>query len=161
MKKNTGLTLIELIIYVTILLTLLAVTTKIFSSLIDSQLETSQTSSVEQDSRYIFARLSSDISRATSITTPSLLGQTSGTLTLVINGLNSTYSLNGNNLELSDNYGLYQLNSFGSTVSNLSFQRLGNASGKPSIKVTFTLSSTAKRNSQSEVKTYSTTIGTR
>lgn len=163
MKPTTksGLTLVELTIYVAILLTLLAITTKIFGSLIDSQLETAATSSIEQDSRYIFAKLTSDISRANSITTPSLLGQVSGTLTLVIGGLNSTYTLNGNNLQLSDNYGTYQLNSFGSTVSNLSFQRLGNSAGKPSVKITFTLTSTTKRKSGAEVKTYATTIGTR
>jgi type II secretory pathway component PulJ len=158
---NKGFTIIELVIYTTILLILLLLTSRVFTSLIESQVETTATSATEEDSRYILAKLSSDISRADSVTTPATNGTTGNTLTLVINGLNSTYSLNGTTLQLSDNIGINQLNSFGTTVSNLTFQRLGNSGGKPTIQIAFTLTSTTKRTQGFEVKNYSTTIGTR
>lgn len=161
-KNSKGFTLVELLIYIGLLGIMLVVLTQVFTSALDVQTETEAASFVDLDSRFIINRLTYDIHRAQSITTPAALGATNSTLQLVIGGTNSTYALNGGNLEITDSVGTDRLNSVGSTISAFTVKRLGNTNGKNSLQISFTITSTTVKNGgQPETKNISTTIGIR
>ena len=139
----------------------LLVLTQVFLSSLDSQVESQITSTLEQDTRFVFARLAYDLENSDSITTPAAIGQTTSSLTLVKSGQSITYSLENNNLVLTDSEGSYALNSYATTPTALTFTRLGNFGGKNDIQVSFTLQSQTAKGLTFETKTFTTTLGTR
>jgi len=161
MKHKSGFTIVELIIYCGILVAFLYVTTSIFTSVIDMQLESETASAVVVDGRYILNRFTYDIGRASSIVQPAALGAQSSNLVLHIGASDYTYALTGGNLMLSSPSGDGALNGYGTNVSNVTFRRYGNVDGKHSVRLTFTLTSTTQRSSGPEVRNYETTIGLR
>lgn len=160
-KRNRGFTLVELMIYSSILIIFLYVMTSIFTQLIDVQLESETTSALTQDSRFILNRLSYDIARATSVVQPAGLGQQTTNLILQIGATTYTYALQNGNLVLTDPIETAAVNSYGTMVSNTTFTRYGNVNGKPSVRLTFTLTSTTQRTSGAETRDYEATYGTR
>lgn len=160
-NSSRGFTIVEMLLYMGLLSIFLMVLTDLFVNILDVKSEAEATSSVEQDSRYILARLSYEINQATSISQPASIGGSGGTLVMLVGGNTFTYTINGTNLQLSNNLGTNNLNSSGSTVSNLSFQRIGNSGGKDTIKVSYTLNSTTERVGGNEIRTFTTTIGRR
>jgi hypothetical protein len=162
MKKNTqGFTIVELLIYCGILTVFLYVMTSIFTSVLDMQLETETTNAATADSRYILARFGYDIGHANAIVTPASLGEEAPTLTLSTGGSEYTYALSDGNLMLTSPIGSGTLNSYGTTVSNVTFRRYGNVDGKHSVRITFTLTTTTSRIQGPEVRSFETTIGLR
>ena len=159
MKK--GYTLIELLIFMAMFSVLLLVFTQIFSLIVDVRLESESTSSVAQDSNYLLNRFKYDISRANSINLPNSVGATDTSLNIVIDGVDHVYALNGGNLLLTVNGTPYQLNSSGTTVSNLTFKRIGNDDGKDTVQLGYTVTSVIQEASGSETKSYQTTVGLR
>jgi prepilin-type N-terminal cleavage/methylation domain-containing protein len=159
--NSKGFTLIELSIYMGILAILLLVLTNFFMSALDLQLGSQATSAVEQDSRFILNRLSYDITNADSLTTPANPGNQTNSLTIVKNGTNYTYALNETNLTLTDGSGTNALNSPGSLISNLTFQRIGYTGGKPTVQIKFTITSLAKNKTGQESENFQTTISLR
>jgi prepilin-type N-terminal cleavage/methylation domain-containing protein len=160
-KYNKGFTLIELLIYMGIFSILLVVLTQIFISSLNTQLESEAVSSVEQDSRFILARMSYDIQRASQVSLPAALGEQGNTLKLLISGTNYTYDVNSGNLQLDIGGTANKLNSFDTNISNLTFQRLGNIGGTNSIKIGFTVTSKVQRSSGPEIKNVQTVLGLR
>ena len=164
-----GFTLVELLVFMGIFSILIVVLTQIFLSALNVQLETQATSSVQQDGRYILARLAYDINRAKNITEPATPGTSSHQLQLTIGGSNYKYAAIGNLLRLTvDTDTPVQLNSFQTTISNISdlnFKRVGagstNGTTKDSIQINFTLTSSSKSQSGAEVKTFQTAAGLR
>lgn len=140
----------ELVVYIALFTIFMYITTGIFTSILSVQVESDTTSIVLQDSRFITERLTYDLHRADSITTPSALGEQSAVLQLVIGGENYIYSLNSLNLELTNDSGTSQLNSNESLLTALTFRRIGNSGGKHSIIIDFTLESLVARNSGPE-----------
>jgi type II secretory pathway pseudopilin PulG len=161
LKSNKGFTITELLIYMGIFSILLVVLTEIFVTILKVQLESEATSSVEQDSRFILTRLMYDIQRANTVNLPASLGDQGSVLRFIIGGVTYTYTINNDNLELTMNANANKLNSFDTTISNLTFQRLGNPGGINSINVGFTVTSKAKRASGPEIKNVQTVIGLR
>ncbi len=159
--EKKGFTLIELLLFMGIITVLLLVLTQIFISVLDIQKESSATSSVQQDGTLILNRLMYDITRADSITIPSSLGQQTSSLQFVVGGINHTYAINNGNLLLTDNIDANQLNGFDTIVSDISFLRLGNANGKNTIRVGFTVTSKVAQAKGAEVRSFQTTIGLR
>ncbi|MBI2031304.1 MAG: hypothetical protein HYT08_01685 [Candidatus Levybacteria bacterium] len=159
--KQKGSSFIEIILYMAIFSMLLVILLQMFTSIIDIQLESQTRSSVLQDERFILQRLTFDIRRAQSINIPAAPGEQGSTLQLVIDGINYTYSLDGNDLTLNNNLGTDSINSSETAVSSINFTRLGEASGKNSLQALFTLTSNAKRRSGPEQEVFSATIGTR
>lgn len=155
-----GFTLVELIIYMGMMMIILVVLTQIFTSLLDLRLESEASSGVEQDGRFILSRMIYDIHRATSITTPATLGQSTNTLSLVIGGTTYTYALQGSNLTLATSSAQI-VNSFDNNISNLTFRRLGNDTGKHTVQVTYTVTSKTQRAAGPETKTVRTSVGLR
>lgn len=163
MKRNQskrGLTIVELIIYMGILSILLVTLTDIFSSIVNVRIESEASSAVEQDGDFILSRFMYDISRAQSITSPSL-GSTANTLQIVVGGVTYTYSLSSSNLQIVNNNGTDVLNSLNSSVSNLTFTQLGKSGGKNSIQINYTVNSKAIQHTGVATKSYQTAIGLR
>jgi len=156
-----GFTIVELVIYAGILTMFLAVLTGIFSEVLDMQLESETESSVVQDSRYILSRFSYDIERASAIVTPAALGDQTQILVLTIGGVNNTYALTNGNLVFTDATGSGSMNSYGTTVSNISFLRYGNVGGKNGVRIAFTLTTTTQRTMGAQTRSYQATIGLR
>lgn len=162
-RSQKGISVIELILYMSILAVLLTVLTNIFISALDVQLESQATSSVEQDGNYILARLNYDIHRAQSITIPGENGEEANNFQIVIDGVNHDYSIDvNNNLILTDDLGANILNNYGTGVSNFSVIRLGNAGGvENTLKVNFRLTSKIRRASGFEIKDFQTNLSLR
>lgn len=160
-RAQAGVTIVEMLLYMGLLSILLVILTDMFVTILQVKLESQATSAVEQDGRYILARLSYDIKRATAISNPAALGATSDTLTMAINAVTHTYAVSGGTLTLTNNLGAAALQSSESTVSSISFQRLGNSGGKDTIAITVTLVSKAIRNSGAETRTFQTTVSRR
>lgn len=145
MKRHDGFTLLELLLYIGLTSILIAILSQVFLATLSVRLESQNTTSVQQDGRYILARMTYDIHRATSVTIPAL-GQTSSGMSLVIheNGVDRTYfyTLDGSNLTLTVGTASAQLNSAGSRISSLAITRLGNSASISSAKDTLTISMT-------------------
>lgn len=162
MKKiQVGFTLTELLVYMAVLSVLLVVLTDIFVTVIENRLEYESQSSIASDGRFILTRLMYDIGRADTITTPASLGEETPALQMTASGINYTYTVNGDNLEATDNTGAYQLNSVESTISNVRFKRLGNVSGKHMIQISFSVTSKTRRKFGLETSNFQTTVGLR
>ncbi len=159
MKK--GFTIVELIIYMGLLSGFLLILTTMFLALLETQLDSEATSSVERDGRFIFTRLSYDVARAQGITSPAIAGGQSNSLTLVISGVPYTYSIISGNLVLTNDLGSNRLNSVETQISNLSVERLGNTNGKHTVRVRTTITSITQRVSGSEARVLESTFGLR
>lgn len=160
-RYRAGFTIVELLIYMAIMSILLVVLSNIFTSIIDVRLESESVSAVEQDGMYILSRFTYDIPRAQSITTPASLGASTNSLSIVVDGTAYTYAVNNNNLELTTSSGTDVLNSINTTISGLSFLRLGNSGGNNTIRITYTVTSVTLQNGNPETKQFQTTVGLR
>lgn len=157
-----GFTIAELAVYMGIFAVLAIVLTEIFVSTIGVQLESEANSSVQQDNRYLLSRLRYDISRATSVSIPASLGTSGSTLQLLISGVNYSYSLSGNNLQLNAGGTIDQLNNWNTKITNLNFTRLGNPGGREdTITINLTLSSLVQKRTTSESASFKTTVALR
>jgi hypothetical protein len=131
-----------------------------FASILEVQTDSKALSSVDQDSRYIITKLNYDMQSASSITAP-LVGSQGATLQLVVNATQQTYTMDGSgNFQLTMNGQTDNLNSTNTSISNLSFKRLGTGTANDTIRVQFTMTSKVKRTAnKTETKTFTTTIG--
>ncbi len=157
--NRRGFTIVEFLLYCALLMIFLFIMTNLFTQILDTQLVSESTGPLTQDSRYIFLRLSYDISRASSIEIPSSIGGEAQTLGLTIAGLPYTYALTGTALTTTDPAGSRALNSYATTVSNVSFRRYGNVGGKPSIRVFLTLTGVVSASSGIRSQDFTATIG--
>ena len=158
-----GFSLIELVIYIGVLSILLGAMTSVFTTIVDVQLESSATSSVDQDGRYILAKLLHDFQASTPIVinTPSSPGTTTTSLSLTLNGdaTSSAYTINGsNNLILTNSFGSNMLNSSDTSVATFSAKRIGNGGTSDTVEISFTLNSRTKQRSGYETKTFMSTF---
>jgi hypothetical protein len=156
-----GFTIIELLIYCGILTIFLYVMTNIFTAVLDMQLETQTSSAETVDSRYILSRFAYDIGRASAIITPAALGEQTSDLALTIDGVQYSYTVADGDLILTTPVGSGTLNSYATSISNVTFRRYGNVDGKHSVRITFTLTSIVSRVAGPEVRDFETTIGLR
>lgn len=162
-KKSlqSGLTLIELLIFMSLYSVLLVIIMSVFTATIDIKLSSEATSNVQEDGNFLMSRLSYDVLRANSITLPDL-GDTNSSLELNIDGESYTYELNNTNLELTNDAGTDQLNMYNTSITDLSFTRLGETSGKNTLQISFTINSRiANTSGVTETKDFQTTLGTR
>lgn len=160
LSPSEGFTLIELIIYMGVLAILIAMLGSAFAQIVEVQTDTKATSAVDQDSRYIIAKLNYDMQASSSISAPAV-GSQSATLQMVVNSVQQTYTLDGGgNFQLTAGSQSANLNSVNTGISNVSFKRLGTGTATDTIQVKFTLTSkVARSGNKTEVKTFQTTIG--
>jgi hypothetical protein len=160
--NNGGYTLIELVLYCGILVLLISMLSVVFGSLFDVQLTSTSTSAVDQDGRYIIAKLTHDVASSSAILVPANPGNQTSTMQITINSINYTYSLDGNsNLQIVNNSTneTNVLNSYNTKVSGLTFTRLGNGDSNDTIQVFYTINSRIRTNIGYESKSFQTTLG--
>ncbi|OGK10516.1 hypothetical protein A2767_04605 [Candidatus Roizmanbacteria bacterium RIFCSPHIGHO2_01_FULL_35_10] len=160
-KQIKGYTLVELLIFMGMFSFLLIVLTQIFGLIVDTRLESEATSTVAQDGNYLLNRLIYDVSRANTINIPNAVGVTDTSLDITIDGINHVYALNNGNMQLTVNSVVFQLNNFYTSISNLTFTRIGNDDGKDTIQLGYTVTSDIQEASGPEIKSYQTTVGLR
>jgi len=156
--KEKGATLIELLLYLALLSIILGVIVNLIFTSGQIKQEAETNTFVSSDAAYLTKRLSYEIRNASALSTPGTLGQTTNSLVLTVNGETHTFSINSTNLQFDKLVGavttLANLNSNQVKVSNFSVQKLGNALGKSSLLVNFTLTSTKTGQTAPVTKTY-------
>src|SRR3990172_9672467 len=100
--NQKGLTLVEIIIYFTLLSIILVIITDLLIKVAESSLESTSKTIIETEAEVIVKRISYDIRRAESIAIPANPGDISSNLQLVINGTNINYSLIGSSITIDD-----------------------------------------------------------
>lgn len=170
MKIKKGFTLIELILFMGIFSILIFVLTDIFIISLKTKTSAESTAVINQDGRFIFAKLTADINNANSITSPPLVDppdNTSQNLDLILYGVPETIQLNNGNIELVTGGNTYVLNSVNSEIISLAFTRLGNPPEeikpikKNTIKINITIKSKATVNNNPEIISLETAVGLR
>lgn len=156
-----GFTLIEMLLYMGLLTMLLLLFTNIFTAILDTQLAAQSTSSVSQDGRFVYSRITYDIHRASRIDTPIQLGDVTNTLQLTIGGVPYVYTLENGNLLLSISSSSAQVNSVDTAISDLQFKRIGNINGKHTVQINFTVANKINLHGSGDSKTFQTTAGLR
>jgi type II secretory pathway pseudopilin PulG len=161
-KIQKGVTIVELIVYIGLLSIFMLVLVDVFVTILNAKLESESTSSLNQDARYIYSRLAYDVGNADSMTLPLNLGNTEGSLQVKTGNVTDTYSLDGSgNLNLYNGTTTMKLNGDDTTLTNLSFTRLGSPDEKPTVKVSFTIKSLVNLQSGEQSRTIDTTFGLR
>lgn len=157
-----GFTIVELLLFMGLLLLLIGITTSVFTTAVSIQLESVAASSVQQDERYIVAKLNYDIERATSIISPASKGVSVNSLQLSIGGVTNTYAVSGGNLQVTANSVTNKLNGYDTSISNFSVIRSGNVGGiEDTVTVFFTLTSRTRKDNGYETKSVQTTFALR
>lgn len=170
-SNQVGATLIELLLYLALLTIIATIATDILFSSGEFSLEASSKNILQEDGRYIMNRLTFDIHRATTITTPASFGG-SGTNSLQLDltiGFSPTethvYSLAGNYISFQGSVGVSlqpaNLNSNQTKITNLKFIRLGTVTGKPTVKISFDLESVKPLKQGINKQSFETLVGTR
>lgn len=162
-NKLNGFTLVEMVISFGVLTILLTILLGIFGSILDVQLESKSRSGVDQDGKYIMAKLNYDMHNASVIVTPASPGVSASlTLTNSADSINYTYSLDlSNNLQIVNNSTseVNVLNSNDVTIPSISFQRIGIGGVTDTIRVTYTVQSKIIRPAGLDIRIYQTTLG--
>ena len=143
-----------------LLVIFLGVLSSLFGTAMDIQLSSQSTNGTATDATYILSRLTYDIERAQSISTPSTLGQTTTSLVLSIGGINYTYAVDsGGNLTYTNNLGTFNLNSYLSGISSMTFTRIGNSGGtEPTVRIDITVLSNIVQPKGKESQHFTTTV---
>lgn len=164
-EGSRGFTLVELLLYMGIFSILVVTLFQLFTSIIDTQIESQSSSSVFLDGQYILNRFRYDIERTKSIITPSSSGTQATTAKLSIDNAAYTYSLVNGNLSLTNDSASTtgQLNSLDTAVSNLNFTRLSDTQGKntDTLTISFRLTSNIIKRGEPKAENFKTTIGIR
>lgn len=147
MKKDKGVTVVELLVYLGLLGIFLVILLDVFTTTINFKLKSESTSALNMDSRYILSKLSYDIYNADSFTVPS-----NTQLNLVKSGVTSTYTISSGNLVLNGT----RLNSSDTSLDSVSFTKIGDT-----VKTSFTLRSQIEVKGQTETLNVDTTLGIR
>ncbi len=160
-RRKNGFTLVELVVYMGIVGVFMLILTDILVAILNTRLSSQSTSQVAQDGRYVYTRLIYDINRATSVTLPLNLGDSSTSLVASVSGLTNIYALSNGNLVLTNSSGSAQLNSVDTSISGLTFKRIGNAGGKSTFQVNFIVTSRFTTGNSTDSAVFQTTAGLR
>lgn len=150
--------MIELLLYMGIFSLLLVMLTGIFVTSLETQISTQAASSVDHDGRYILSRLTYDMQRSSAIAQPSSpSAQTTSSLRLTINGSPHTYSVTNDTMQVVDATGTIALHSGATTISDLTFQRIGSNNTHDTVQVRFTVTGTEQNTP--ETRSFQITLG--
>lgn len=161
LKNQNGLTIVEMLIYMSLLSIMLIILTEMFVSILNLKADLNALSYNEQDSKYILSRFNADMNGAQNISVPASNGSTTSSMAIVKNGITHTYEVNGDNLQLTNNLGTFNLNSSETIIKNVTFKRIGN-NNKDTIQFKFTVESKQIRSgNRTESVNFQTTAGIR
>jgi len=152
MKKNSGVTIVEILLYLGLLSIFLVILVDVFVTGANFKLESESTSTLQSDSQFILAKLANDVANADSI------GALGSTLTLS----SGTYSLVDGDLVLTVAGQSAKLNGIDTRLNSISFAELGNIGGVPTVRINFEIESRiAKEGKVPEKRSFQTTLGLR
>ena len=166
-KSQRGTSLIELILYFSLLGIVLVIATDIILRTSEFSLESSAGNDLQDDARFIISRLSYDIHQADLINTPINLGDSGPSLTLTVGPETHIYLLMGTNLEYQKQTGpppttqAANVNSNQTKLNSITFTRLGTIGGKPTIKITFQLETSKSQKGGPKVQNFEVVVGQR
>lgn len=149
-NRNKGFTLLEILIYFSLLSIILLVVVDLFFRISESSLESSTKNALEIEGQYVLNRLEYDIHRidienGDTVLQPAVPGETRPFLALSINGTPYVYASLGEGLILfiwGDGESITPVISNSVRVENISVTRVSNNDTKPTLKISFTLEST-------------------
>ena len=160
-KNRKGFTLIEIIIYFTILSAILLIVTDLFLRISEGSLEGTSKSRVEVEGEYVLKRLNFDIRRAQEVVDPPDPGGSSPSLWLRIGGIDYKYTLAGSVVNLQVAAGSpTPITGNSVKASSLNFTHIANPNGVPTILIKFTLEGPAARQGP-KTKNFETVVGLR
>jgi type II secretory pathway component PulJ len=159
--NKKAFTLVELALYMGIFSILLLVFVELFAVLVNRQLETESLSHTQQNANYLLSKLSYDFSQANSIQLPANPGSPTSSLRLLAGTTLYDYYLSSGNFISSHSGIIDQLNDSETTVTNLTFQRLGEGTIADVVQIKCTISSKTKKQSGYDVTHFSTSLGIR
>lgn len=145
MRKNQkvpGVTLIEVLIVMTILPLLLILVSSMFGTFIEGQERAVAQAAINQEQQYLLERLAYDMDQATAIVLPASNGTTGTTLRLQQGATTVDYTPSAKALVRIASGNNARVTSTRVLLDSFSVQRLGNSTGKTSVRLTFALSST-------------------
>lgn len=146
MKKTSslpGITLIELLIVMAILPMLLVMVSSMFGTFIEGQERAVAQAAINQEQQYLLEKIAYDIGQSAAIELPATDGEIGTTLRLEQAGETVTYAPSAVTLVRSTATATDHTTSTRVLLETFSVQRLGNAEGKDSVRLQFSLSSTA------------------
>lgn len=161
MNKQRGYTLVELLIYLALISIFFVAFSSIFTTILQLKTKVYQSSPMDYNGQYLMQRLVYDIRQAETISTPANLGQTSDSLSLMINGENYTYTLVNHVIFLTNNNGSFPISDNLTNVQSISFQRIGNVDGLVSIKFNLNLESITPEEGKKQIKNFTSTVAIR
>jgi type II secretory pathway pseudopilin PulG len=142
-NKQSGYTLIELLLYVVIIGTLLTSITYFFGTAVDARVKNQTIAEVNDQGVATMDYITQTVRNASSITSPAAAG-TGSSLTLVVptGSLNPTiFNLSGTTLQVKEGTGTaVALTSDDIQVSNLTFKNLTGSGTTGIVQISFTLS---------------------
>jgi hypothetical protein len=164
-KSSNGTSLIEFLLYLALLSIILLVAVDLMLKTGEFGARAGSQTNIQRDAARILSRFAFDIRRASAITLPASLGQTSTSLELTVEGETHTYQLSGNNLDYQREVFLptpstqsANLNSNLTKINSISFQRLGGGSGKPTVKIIFEIEDQKGSKGGPILKTFETVL---
>lgn len=166
-NSQKGATLIELLLYFSLLGILLTVVTDLMLRTSEFSLEAAAKNDLQEDARFIISKFGYDIRRADSVSLPANLGDSSSTLEFTLGTENHSYNLIGTDLEYAKETSppprtqTANLNSNLTRVNSLTFQRLGNVNGNHLVKINFELEVVKRQKGGPSTKTFETVVGIR
>ncbi len=136
-----GVTVVELLIYLALLAIFLTVLLDVFITTLNFKLASESVSALNQDTRYILAKLSYEIYNADTVGIPANFGDTASLLEITKGGMLYTYTVNSGDLILTSGGVSAKLNGNDTQVQSISFKRLGSSGGCPTIQVNLNMQS--------------------
>ena len=164
LEIQKGVTIVELLVYMGLLSIFIVVILDVLLTVLDARLQAESTSSVDQDTNFILAKLSSDIYNADSVTYPVNAGDSGNSLTLIKNGIAYSYSEDASgNFIVTTGSSSANLNSTNTILTGLSFKRTQTADPdtKPVIKINYSLKSVIEVHGKVDSRDIETAVGLR
>lgn len=165
-NNQTGYTLIELLLYVTIVSSLLLAVTMFFSMSAEGQVKNQTVSEVDQQGTFALNYIAQTLRNATAITSPAM-GASANQITVTVPtaSLSPTiFNLSGTALHVKEGTAAaVPLTSDTVQISNLTFKNLSRSSTNEIVQVSFTVSgtNTSGRNEYDYQKTFTTSAALR
>jgi hypothetical protein len=150
-----------LLLYAALLCIFLLALFNLFSLIISNQTRATAVSLVQSNGNFLLAKLTYDLNQADAITSPLTIGSSAVSMTLVNVGVTTVYSVTNGRLNLSVGTSVNALNDVDTAVSNFIVRRLGNAGGRNSLQIGFTVTSLVVDNTGAKASDFSTTAAIR
>lgn len=161
-NNKRGFTLIEILVYFALLSIILLIIVDLFLRISEASLESTAKSRVEAEGEYVLNKLTYDIRRADGINQPPTPGDSRSFLALVIDGDIYIYFTSGSTILIGRwPSEIYSLTGNSVSASPLTFTRIQNPGGEPTVRISFNLESTDTTKQGVKSKDFETVVSLR